>query len=330
MRKSLNYIKRKIRWQLIAVGVVIALVVVACSITIDSIDQPDSVNGGETLQSTLHVTISTNAEEDNSKLMVAVLVPKVWNVASNASISFTSSITDGEQKMSVIPAGTAAPQGNGLDWPTLISNKIGHGGNLLPGWEWVAFYSNNAYNVGGNVNVSVTVNIKIKTSQDNISFKLGYVVAESVDGLSDPQYYNAAFPGCFRVFGTGDLIDFCNPQLSTVDPLNSLDNDIVTLSFDGGIIDNALANESNIFLCAKGITTDGDTLEVCRQDSTTKLVADGIKKWRIDIWPRGLFNLSADKQLASLQYYFTDASGNVKVGSTGDDSTPFTYTFKCQ
>ncbi|MDE1192992.1 MAG: DUF4961 domain-containing protein [Arachidicoccus sp.] len=330
MRKSLNYIKRKISWQLTIVCAITALVIAACSITIDSIDQSDSINGGETMQSTLHVTISTNAEEDNSRLMVAVLVPKVWNARNNASISFTSSITDGTQKMTAVPVGTAAPQGNGLDWPTLINNKIGHGGNLLPGWEWAAFYSDNAYNVGGNINLSVTVNIKIKTSQDNISFKLGYVVAESVDGLSNSQYYNSAFPGCFRVFGTGDLIDFCNPQLSTVDPLNSLDNDIVTLNFDGGIIDNALANQSNIFLCAKGITTDGDTLNLCRQDSTTQLISQGIKKWSIDIWPRGFFNLPADKQLASIQYYFTDATGNVKVGSTGDGSTPFTYTFKCQ
>lgn len=330
MRRILENIKKKSLWQIILVCSIIVLVIVACSITIDSIDQPDSVNGGDTFSPTLHVTISTNAEEDNSRFMVAVLVPKVWNVTSNATISFTSSISTGVQTMSVIPAGTAAPQANGLDWPTLIDNTVGHGGNLLPGWEWVAFYSDNAYNVGGNVNVSVTVNINIKVSSDNVSFKLGYVVAESVDGLSGTSYYASAFPGCFRVFGTGDLVDFCNPQLSTIDPLNSLDNDIITLNFDGGVINNALQNTSNVFLCAKGITTDGDTLAVCRQDTTTKLVSSGIEKWRIDIWPRNFFNLPASKQLASLQYYFTDATGNVKVGSTGDDSTPFIYTFKCQ
>lgn len=330
MRRILNDIKKRVSWKLLIASSAITLFIVACSITIDSVDQSDSVNGGDTLRATLNVTIKTDVEGDNTKLMVAVLVPKVWNVVNNATINFTSKITNGVQTMSVIPAGTAAPNGSGRDWPQYLSDVIGHGGNLLAGWEWVAFYSDNAYTVAGGATVPVTVNIKIKTSEDNVSFKLGYAVAESVDGLSDPQYYNAAFPGCFRVFGSGDLIDFCNPQLSTVDPLNSLDNDIVTLNFDGGIIDNALANESNIFLCVKGITTDGDTLTVCRQDSTTQLTSDGVKKWSIDIWPRGLFNLSADKQLASLQYYFTDATGNTKVGSTGDDSTPFTYTFKCQ
>lgn len=330
MPSVIKYIKARPWLKVAVVLLCIVVVIVGCSITIDSIDQPDSVNGGDTFNTTLHVTISTQQSADNRKFMVALLVPKMWNTAKNATVTFTSDITTGVQKMTVIPAGTAAPQGSGRDWPTLIADVIGNGGNLLPGWEWVAFYSDAAYSVGGNVDFGVTVNISIKVSQDNVSFKLGYVVANNSDGLSDPQYYASAFPGCFRVFGSGDLTDFCNPQLSTTDPLNALDNDILTLNFDAGIIDNALKDASDVYLCLKGVTTDGDTLDVCRQDSTTLLSQYSIKKWRIDIWPRGILKVPEGKSLESLVYYFTDKTGTVKVGKTGDESTPFTYTFKCQ
>src|SRR5688572_10149119 len=111
------------------VGGLLLLIIAGCSITIDNIIQPASVNGGDILPVTLNVTISTNATQ-TSNFMVAVLVPKIWKVAQNATIAFTSDITLGDQGMTPIAVGTPAPQGGGLDWPTLLASKIGNGGNL--------------------------------------------------------------------------------------------------------------------------------------------------------------------------------------------------------
>jgi hypothetical protein len=322
--------KRKIRagviWKII--GGLLLLIIVSCSITIDSVVQPASVNGGSILPVTLNVTITTNSSQ-TSNFMVAVLVPKVWKVAQNATITFTSDISSGDQGMTVIPAGTPAPQGGGLDWPTLLATKIGNGGNLLPDYEWVAFYSNASYTVSENATIHATVSIKIKTSPDNLFFKLGYCVANSTDGLSSSDRYAVAFPGCFQVIGTGDLIDFCNPQLSTVDPRTSLDNDIITLTFDGGVQATPLDNASQVYLCIAGITATGDSLSVCTQTDATKMISLGLNKWQKDIWPRKLFNLADNQHLTGLRYYFTDATGSNRVGYAGG-SAPFTYTFKCQ
>jgi hypothetical protein len=296
--------------------------------TIDSIVQPASVNGGDVLPVTLNVTITTN-QTQTSNFMVAVLVPKVWKAAQNTHITFTSDISTGPQPMTVIPSGTAAPQGGGLDWPTLLANKIGNGGNLLPDYEWVAFYSNAGYSVAANATIHATVSVTTKTSQDNLLFKLGYCVANSTDGLSDPSRYGSYFSSCFQVNGAGDLIDFCNPQLSTIDPRTSLDNDIVTVTFDGGVTPTALDNASQVYLCISGITTAGDSLSVCTQTDPTKMNSLGLNKWQKDIWPRKLFNLADNQHLAGLKYYFTDAGGNNKVGY-GGGSAPFAYTFKCQ
>lgn len=311
------------------VGGLLLLLIVSCSITIDNVVQPASVNGGDILPVTLNVTITTN-DNQTSNFMVAVLVPKVWKVAQNATITFTSDITSGNQGMSVIPAGTPAPQGGGLDWPTLLANKLGNGGNLLPDYEWVAFYSNASYSVVANATIHATVSINIKTSTDNLMFKPGYCVANSSDGLSSSDRYAASFTsGCLQVNGQGDLIDFCNPQISTVDPRTSLDNDIITVTFDGGVQSTALDNASQVYLCVEGITTTGDILTVCIQTDATKMTALGLNKWQKDIWPRKLFNLNDNQHLTGLRYFFTDANGANKVGYAGG-ATPFKYTFKCQ
>jgi hypothetical protein len=315
-------------WAWKITGALLLLIIVSCTMTIDSVVQPSSINGGDILPVTLNVTITTNTSQ-TSNFMVAVLVPKVWHAAQNATITFTSDITSGDQPMTVIPAGTPAPNGGGLDWPTYLVNKIGNGGNLLPDYEWVAFYSNSAYTIGGNVTVHATVSIHIKTSPENLLFKLGYCVANSTDGLSDPSRYGSYFTSCFQVNGAGDLIDFCNPQLANVDPRTSLDNDIITLTFDGGVTSTALDNASQVYLCISAITSSGDSLSVCEQTTRTKMTPLGLNRWQKDIWPRKLFSLSDNQHLTGLRYYFTDASGNNKVGY-GGGSSPFTYTFKCE
>ena len=328
-RRGGRYGGRVWNWAWKIGGAALLLVIAACSMTIDSVVQPGSVNGGDILPVTLNVTITTNTTQ-TSNFMVAVLVPKIWNTAKNATITFTSDISSGDQGMTVIPAGTPAPQGGGLDWPTLLATRLGSGGNLLPDYEWVAFYSNSSYSVAGNATIHATVNIKIKTSPDNLSFKLGYCVANSTDGLSSSDRYGSYLNnGCFQVNGTGDLIDFCNPQLANIDPRTSLDNDIITLTFDGGVTPTALDNASSVYLCVSGITDTGDSLSVCEQTTRTKLRSLGLNKWQIDLWPRKLFNLPDNKHLTGLRYFFTDATGGSKVGY-GGGSQPFTYTFKCQ
>lgn len=327
MSRVSNFFKKyKKHWWKIAAAIVV-IAVASCSTTIDSIDQPASINGGETLPVTLNVKIVADVAQ-TSKLMVGMLVPKVWKVSGNTSITFTSDITTGPQKMTLIPAGEAAPQGNGLDWPTLLATRIGNGGNLLNEYEWVAFYSDQAYSIGGST-INVHVNIQTKVSNDNLSFKLGYVVANSSDGLSSTDRYGTYFPGCFQVIGTGDLIDFCNPQLSTVEPRAAYDNDIITVNFDGGVVPTGLDNASQIYLCATGTLTDGTVITKCIQNTGSALTQTGVGKWRIDIWPRQFFALTDAQHLSKMEYFFTDASGNIKIGYGGGEDA-FKFTFNCQ
>ena len=321
LKKITNYFVR-------ILATIVVIVIISCSMTIESIVQASSIGGGQTLPVTLNVKVETNSGQ-TSKLMIAILAPKLWHVRENTHLTFTSDITTGAQQMTVIPAGAPAPQGNGLDWPALLASKIGSGGNLINDWEWIAFYSNADFTLGDNATVRATVSISMPVSNDNLSFKLGYVVANSTDGLSQTDRYGSFFPGCFTVNGTGDLIDFCNPQLSSVEPRTSLDNDIITINFDAGVAANPLQNASNVYLCAKAFTTTGTTIDKCAAITSTRLTSLGVSRWLIDIWPRKFFDLTDSQQLTRIEYFFTDATGTQKVGY-GGGTAPFIYTFKCQ
>lgn len=322
----MKQMKRGYIWK--AAGAVVVIVIISCSITINSVTQPATVNAGQPLDVTLNATIYSQANQ-TSNLMVAILVPKVWDAATNATMTFTSDITSGAQPMTVIPAGTPAPKANGLDWPTDLLDNIGHAGNLVNEYEWVAFYSNTGYAIATNATVNLTVNIQINVGQANVLFNMAYVVAESGDGLSGSSYYGTFFPGSVRVMGSGTLLDFVHPQLSVITPSTALDNDIVTIPFNAGLITNGLSSASQIYLCATGYPHGGDSITVCQQTTQSRLDSVSTGNWQMDMWPRSFFNLSPTQTLDSMHYFFTDQTGTIKVGYAGG-ATPFSFTFGCQ
>lgn len=315
-------------------GTVIVLIVIGCSLTINSVVQPASVNGGTILPITLNATIVMNNPQ-TSTFVVGILVPKIWNASSNTTMSFTSDITTGPQPMSLIPAGTPSPNGNGLGWQDDLMGTIGHAGNLVPEYEWIAFQSNTQYAAPGSTTFGVHVNIQIKVSTNNLLFNMAYVIADGSDGLHSTDYgdpptdfYGTFFPPSIRVNGTGTLLDFVNPQLSVIVPGSSLDNDIITIPFNSTADSNALNKANKVYLCATGYT-GGDSIQMCQQTSATQLSSTGQGQWQTTIWPRGFFGLSSAQKLDSMEYFFTDATGTTKVGYAGGTS-PFSYTFSCQ
>jgi hypothetical protein len=327
--------KKSWSWIWKITGTVIIIVIISCNLTISSVNQPATAPGGSVVPITLNCTISSNNPQ-TSALVVGILVPKIWNASGNTTVTFTADQTTGPQPMSVIPPNTPSPYGNGLSWQDDMMATIGHAGNLIPEYEWIAFQSNTTYTIAANTTETVTVNIQIKVSNNNVLFNMAYVLAESTDGLhstaySKPStsYYGTFFPGTpLRINGSGTLLDFVNPQLSTVVPGSSLDNDIITIPFDAIASNNSLSSANQVYLCATGFS-NGDSIKVCEQTDKTKLVSTGQGQWQTDIWPRGFFNLSPTQKLDSMEYYFTDATGAIRVGY-GGGATPFSFTFSCQ
>ncbi len=331
MRLSLH-IKGKRLWRACAF-LILGIILACCGEVITGVDQPDSATVGSTVPITVHIDIPTVGSGGPDYLIFGFLVPKGWAAAQNTTVTYTSPLGNGN--MTLIANTVVAKNGGGLNWPDYMKKTFGIGGNLIDDMEWVAYQSDKSFTHNG-TEITGDLNIKIKVGADgnNTLVKLGYCITDSGNGFTSDAngtYYSEKVSTCFSVTGgTGDLVDFCNPQLTTINPPKSLDNDFVTLTFDGTVVTTALKGAQTAYLCATAYTSDGKTITVCEQTDKTKMVQSpaGSNKYQITLWPRSFFGVSDSQTITKMDYFITDQSGVNKVGY-GNTPTPFTYTFKC-
>jgi hypothetical protein len=320
---------------------VFAVVITCCSLQNFSVTQPDTAVVGTNMPVTVNFKFSNIYSSNVENLVFGFLVPKGWAAAQNTTITYTSSAGNGN--MVLMPSTTLEPQSNGLTWSAAMLKKFGIGGNLVQDMEWVVYQTDKGYQLSNGENITGQLNISIKVGADknNTLCKLGYVIAESHDGLHDVdgfidggntfEYYAETITPCIQLTGgSGDVVDFCNPQLTSINPPKSLDNDFITLNFDGTVTPTALLGASSVYLCATAITNDNKMFTVCDQSAKTMLsqTASGSNKYTITLWPRSYFGIADSETITTMTYYLTDVTGTKKVGY-GNTSSPFTYTFKC-
>ncbi|SCB98759.1 protein of unknown function [Chitinophaga costaii] len=311
----------------------LAVLAIAGCVFLDGVDQPASVKAGEDFTIVMHNRLDVaDGGRSNERLIIAFLAPKSWAAAAHTSVTFTTT-TYGNGKMVPVPATVLA--NTGLNWPAALKTRFGMGGNyMVDDLEWVVFWTEQTYNVPQGVKDKIDVTIVTTAGPENTQFKTGYFLGTSSEGLSDlfgtNNVYKSLFKDCFQVTdGEGDLIDFCNPQIAAVTPGQATDNDMLTISFDPDVVSTALSTVGSIYLCAKAYTSDGQVLDACASTAATQLLAYTGNKSAITLWPRGFFHVADGQTLTKIEYYFTDATGSIKVGY-GNTASPFVYTFKCQ
>ena len=327
MRKIFTINKKRVFFYLC---LVLVFFLVKCGLTALTVEIPKSGKANEVATFMLHGGAEPRIASGTytTKLLVGFLVPKSWHAAENTKVSFTS--PKGNAVMSVIPSGEREGA-SGLSWPDAAKKRFGIGPNLVDDMEWVVYRSNATYTFGNNEDIKFDVKIESKLGSQNMLVKLGFFLGSSIENLrpDDTDYTKYTYSDTFQVTdGEGDLIDFVNPPMSKVMPIKSLDNDIITLTFDAGVLTTELDGTDDIYLCARGITLNDETLPVCEQTVKTKLTPIGGKKYRIDFWPRSFFNVAKGKTLKKVEYYYTNATGTIKVGNS-NTTLPFTYAFEC-
>ncbi|MFD0763538.1 DUF4961 domain-containing protein [Mucilaginibacter lutimaris] len=333
---SYLHIKGKSLWRACAC-LVIGIMLACCGEEITTVEMPGTATVGQNVTFKVNFRIPTAGEGTNNYLIFAMLVPKGWKMAENAKVTYNSQALGGGT-MDLIPANNLPKNGGGLNWPAYTKKMFGNAGNLIDDLEWVVYQSSNKYDYanGYTFEGNVTVNMKVAADNNPTIVKLSYVISDTNNAYTSNEfgtYYSQKdSPSCFEVTGgTGDLIDFCNPQLTVVDPPKSLDNDFVTLTFDGTVVDTEVSNLSEVYLCATAYTNDGKTIKVCEQTDKTRMSQSpaNSKRFRITFWPKAFFNTSDTQTITKMEYFVTDKSGAKSVGY-GNTKDPFVYTFKCQ
>ncbi|RYY30387.1 MAG: DUF4961 domain-containing protein [Sphingobacteriaceae bacterium] len=320
--------------QKICAFIILSIILVCCGPVITSVVQPNTAVVGSTVPITVRVNLPTVGNGGPDYFIFGFLVPKGWRAAQNTTITYTSNIGDGN--MQLIPNTTLAKNGGGLNWPDYMKKTFGIGGNLIDDMEWVAYQTDKAFPHSGNQTIAGDLNIKIKVGADNNNtlVKLGYVVSDSGNGFTSDgngTYYSVQIMPCFQLTGgTGEIVDFCNPQLTTVNPPKSLDNDFVTLTFDGTVTQTALTGAQEVYLCATAYTNDGKTVTVCDQSNKAKMVQlpAGSNRYQITFWPRSFFGIADNQTITRMEYFLTDKNSTSRVGY-GNTAAPFIYNFKC-
>ncbi|RYY36144.1 MAG: DUF4961 domain-containing protein [Sphingobacteriaceae bacterium] len=343
----MNNIRIKGKQLIIACSILIIGVIFACCcFNLESVEQPTTATVGEEMTVKLNFGYLDTYSGDGSptKLVngiIGILAPKGWNLRQNATLTYTS--TKGDGRFAPMSPTTLDNSNPGLTYSEAMMKNVGMGPNIVKDMEWVPFQTVEQIPFNNSQNITGVITIKIKPGADNNDayVALGYVLASTNDGISkstsfisncaSPYYYSAKFATLTLTGGsTGDLIDFINPQYSFIDPPKVLDNDFVTLTFDGnaGGVPSALLGANEVFFCGDAILEDGTTKNVCR-GTKALLTKYAENQYRTTIWPRSFFGLTGNEKIVSLQYFITDATGAVKVGKGGSTTDPFVTRFKC-
>lgn len=309
------------------------LIALTQCIGLDGVEQPENGVAGEEITVIIRPKIEPHPQagvESNVRLVIGFLAPRAWAAAQNTTMAYTSNRGNGT--MSLVPAGRRPAQSN-LEWPAAIRDKAGIGGNLIDDLEWVVFWTDQTYNVGGGspvINVEVTMKTRLGTQ--NMIVQLGYFVATTAAGLplNNANNWKVEFPEPFEVTGGEEpLQNFTSPQLATISPLRNMDNDLITITFDASVVDTDLDGADEVFLCATGYTQDDTPIEVCEQTEKSAMTAINDVLWEIDLWPREYFGLTDGQSLQRMQFTFTNRQGDISVVDVGSGE-PFVHVFRCE
>jgi len=317
----------------LAVGLFVTLFMVHCGLTALTVTVPEQATVNERVTFVMHSGAEPRIEEPGTyttQLLAGIMVPKSWNARENAVLTFTSPKGNGVMRM--IPDAEIEPV-SGLSWHQAAKKMFGIGPNLVDDFEWIVYRSTQSYTFRNNEDIGFDVKVECNVGAENMLVRLGFYVGSSIENLrpEDTDYKKVAFSQVFEVTGgEGDLIDFVNPQLATVQPVRTLDNDIITLTFDAGVTHTVLDNQEDVYVTIRCFNEDGLLIdEINEQTDKTRLRSIGGKKFLLDFWPRGYFNVERGQRIARLEYFYTDASGTLRVGY-GNTEEPFSYTFRCQ
>jgi hypothetical protein len=292
-----------------------------CEFFINSLDQPLSANAGDVITAKLDMHFQTEQGPYTKRIVMGILAPRAWKLGQNQNVKITyTSESKDPGTLVPIPANVVAAKAkNGENWATRMKNRFGIGPNYIDDMEWVPFWTTSAItsNPFEDVKAVFTIQMKVGVDGANTSVKLGYVVCNDDDGIGDAdiKLSPVIFSNCLEVKGTGDLIDFCNPSLTALNPTKALDNDYQTISYNNSLIDTQLKGNHDLYLCATAHTSDGKSIDICTQNETSKLLETDPNQFQITFWPRKLFNVQAGQTISS---------------GYGNTDAPFTIKFACE
>ncbi len=352
-----QYLKNKIKgYHFLVLAGIIGIAVTGC-VYLDSFSVTQIIDGKEVnyayanTEATFTITGHIECHEDHNgvNFVVAFLVPKSWNVLENGKVTYKCDLAEDHDmilNMSPVPTASLPKNGGGRTWVECLTQEYKVGTNVLDDMEWVVYQTNEKWNIINNQFPYYTVWLKTNVGEKNLKCYLGAFVNHTDDGFGGGvDHKKVTFsPDRFEVIGgKGPVIDFCDRHYNKVSPMTSLQNDLVTLTFNGDIADNQLASMEKVYVNGTAYDDEGNAYELTEKSERTLMTRENAysNTFNITVWPIELFNMPVTAQMTHFDYYFTNADGTVRITKSHDDyvidnikipanEVPFTFTFECE
>lgn len=291
----------------------LSLLVIGC-LEFDSISQPERALVGSEINITAKLKIVPETD-GSGRVIFAILAPKAWDLANNASLTLTS-INYGElqggtdvtnEVLSLIPSTSLEPNTK-TTWAQAFKTVKGIDKNAnleVPvDVEWVAWWSSSSFKIDDKVNkepVYADVKIKLTVGDDPVFCHMGYSYCYESYGLKAGENRDAS---AFRPITTYTSV------ISTTPPTFRY-GDIFGVQFTRK--DTPLENATEIYLCGTAVYDNGKTAEVKIAGPTNRMETINSKLSEKYIYPKQFFNLPADAVIEEVRVYFSNADGSVTV-----------------
>ena len=336
-------------------AIFVVTVFIACVNLISVRYESYTVNAGEVAVFTMNLDLRPIEDRTFSRLVIGFCCPNIWDPREdgNLRIWYESDLYPGEWKeMEMIPPDVMTVQ-NPITWADMLQSRYRHGTNVLSDMIWVPFWSVEQIQPRNNQWFTARVRIEARTSRHNLRAKLGFYVGHTQEGgtfSGDHQKDSWGETGggvaCFEVInGYGDLIDFCEVQANMNEPLSATQNDIVTIRYNAGLVDNdtffkdkdGKPIEDEIYLKAIAYTDKGMTYAKTDLNEETKMTL-GLTanlSYQHTFWPVRYFGIPDGEEIQYIEYVFSNQDGKELLKQTEidgeliDEFNPFRYTFEC-
>jgi len=328
---------------LLSLGGVLCLMVACVKLMSVSYDEP-MVNAGDMATFRMNVEIRPISNMDReTKLVIGFCVPKSWKAKENSSVVYENSANPGVQNVMELIPDTEVPKhsSGGQSWSSSLWNVEGAGPNVLDDMEWVVYWSKESQKLNNGDNRDIKVTIKAKTGIENQRAKIGFLLNHTDEGMNqDADHYTVTWHDCFEIInGEGDIVDFCELHANMNQPGSATKNDIVTIKYLGGILENdPLVNINEIYLNAIAHTDKGNKYEIGDRRESAKMMKEGSfgRTFSITFWPAGYFGIPAGEEITRIEYYFSNKEGTIFLKEEKEDDEGnitinlFRYGFECK
>ncbi len=311
---------------------ILPFAIIMC-MSIESITHPDNPQVNSEIE--IGVNIKLTAEnDDNTKMVFAVLAPKSWKIAENAQLTFTTSgYTKGDvvnEPMTLVPASDVEPT-TALNWSAAIQSEYGLMGNLGP-VEWVVFESQTTFIITDEEEKLINADVKIKltTGPQNIKLFMGYMFCGKNRGFHSEYFKENAKSKVITVTGGSNaMIDYTTVNLISTTPASYGWGDIFAINFEtvAGAVETELKDADKVYMCGKVVFNNGsDSIMVDVTNTKTLMEKTGDTSWQKYIYPKEFFGLPDGAVIDAVWLYFTNQDKSIIVRQTSGEDFLITET----